>query len=206
MTPSLQVKVLRALETGDILPVGADGPVARGRALHLRHQQGLGAMQQAGTFREDLYWRIKGVEVHLPPLRERTADLPLLARHFLNQCAHLCPDGRAKLLSDAATEALARARLARQPARAAPRDAARHGARPGDRREIQPEDLSFTGSERPAPPRPAATTLQQKVEALERREIEEALRRFNSNRTHTAEALGLSRQGLLKKLERYGLT
>jgi two-component system response regulator AtoC len=165
----------------------------------------LGAMQRAGTFREDLYWRIKGVEVHLPPLRERTADLPLLARHFLNQCAHLCPDGRAKLLSDAATEALLSHAWPGN-LRELRHEMQRASVLAGDRRELQPEDLSFTGSERPRAPAPGATTLSQKVEALERREIEEALRRSNGNRTHAAEALGLSRQGLLKKLERYGLT
>ena len=106
MTPSLQVKVLRVLETGDILPVGADRPSRVDVRCLSATNKDLGALQQAGTFREDLYWRIKGVEVHLPPLRERAADLPLLARHFLNQCAHLCPDGRARQLSDAATEAL----------------------------------------------------------------------------------------------------
>ncbi len=206
MTPSLQVKVLRALETGDFLPVGADRPVHVDVRLVSATNKDLGKMQQAGTFREDLYWRIKGVQVHLPPLRERTADLPLLARHFLNQCAHLCPDGRPKLLSDAAVEAL----LAHPwpgNLRELRHEMQRATVLAGARREVQPEDLSFSGAERlQAPVAPGNLTLQQKVEALERREIEEALRRCGGNRTHTAEALGLSRQGLLKKLERFGLT
>jgi two-component system response regulator AtoC len=204
MTASLQVKVLRALETGDILPVGADRPSRVDVRCVSATNKDLGALQQSGAFREDLYWRIKGVEVHLPSLRERAADLPLLARHFLNQCAHLSPDGRSKLLSDAATEAL----LAHGwpgNLRELRHEMQRASVLAGDRRELQPEDLSFTGSERARAPAPGATTLQQKVEALERREIEEALRRCHGNRTHTAEALGLSRQGLLKKLERYGL-
>ena len=52
------------------------------------------ALQAGGGFREDLYWRIKGAEIRLPPLRERPSDIPLLAKHFLNQSAHLCADGR----------------------------------------------------------------------------------------------------------------
>jgi DNA-binding NtrC family response regulator len=206
MTPSLQVKVLRALETGDFLPVGADRPVHVDVRLVSATNKDLGKMQQAGTFREDLYWRIKGVEIHLPALRERAADLPLLAKHFLNQCAHLCPDGRPKLLSDAAVEAL----LAHPwpgNLRELRHEMQRATVLAGARREVQPEDLSFSGAERlQAPVAPGNLTLQQKVEALERREIEEALRRCGGNRTHTAEALGLSRQGLLKKLERFGLT
>ncbi len=206
MTPSLQVKVLRALETGDFLPVGADRPVHVDVRLVSATNKDLGKMQQAGTFREDLYWRIKGVAIHLPALRERAADLPLLAKHFLNQCAHLCPDGRPKLLSDAAVEAL----LAHPwpgNLRELRHEMQRATVLAGARREVQPEDLSFSGAERlQAPVAPGNLTLQQKVEALERREIEEALRRCGGNRTHTAEALGLSRQGLLKKLERFGLT
>ncbi|WP_163783906.1 sigma-54-dependent transcriptional regulator [Myxococcus vastator] len=206
MSPSLQVKVLRALETGDILPVGADRPVQVDVRLISATHRDLGRMLQEGAFREDLFWRVKGVEIRLPPLRERPADLPLLAKHFLNQCAHLCPDGRARLLSDAVAEAL----LAHPwpgNLRELRHEMQRATVLAGERREIQPEDLSFTGSERLRPSStPGATTLAQKVEALERREIEEALRRLNGNRTHTAEALGLSRQGLLKKLERFGLT
>ncbi|WP_164020646.1 sigma-54-dependent transcriptional regulator [Pyxidicoccus trucidator] len=205
MTPSLQVKVLRALETGDILPVGADLPVKVDVRLISATHQDLGRMLQEGTFREDLFWRVKGVEIRLPPLRERASDLPLLAKHFLNQCAHLCPDGRARLLSDAAAEALA-AHAWPGNLRELKHEMQRATVLAGERREIQPEDLSFTGSERPRASTPGATTLAQKVEALERREIEEALKRCGGNRTHTAEALGLSRQGLLKKLERFGLT
>lgn len=206
MSPSLQVKVLRALETGDILPVGADRPVQVDVRLISATHQDLGRMLQEGAFREDLYWRVKGVEIRLPPLRERPADLPLLAKHFLNQCAHLCPDGRARLLSDAAAEALL-AHAWPGNLRELRHEMQRATVLAGERREIQPEDLSFTGSERLHATRaPGTTTLAQKVEALERREIEEALRRLNGNRTHTAEALGLSRQGLLKKLERFGLT
>ncbi|MFY2564062.1 sigma-54-dependent transcriptional regulator [Corallococcus terminator] len=205
MTPSLQVKVLRALETGDILPVGADLPVHVDIRLISATHRDLGRMLQEGTFREDLYWRVKGVELRLPPLRDRASDLPLLAKHFLNQCAHLCPDGRARLLSDAAAESLASHGWPGN-LRELRHEMQRATVLAGERRELQPEDLSFTGSERPRTSTPGATTLAAKVEALERREIEDALKRFGGNRTHSAEALGLSRQGLLKKLERFGLT
>jgi DNA-binding NtrC family response regulator len=204
MTAALQVKVLRALEYGEILPVGADQPSHVDVRIVSATNKDLQAMQANGTFREDLYWRIKGAEVRLPPLRERPTDVPLLAKHFLNQSAQLAADGRPKLLGDAATEAL----LAHSwpgNLRELRHEMQRAAVLAGARREIQPEDLSFSGSERPVA-RDGASTLSQKVELLERREIEEALKRFNQNRTHAAEALGLSRQGLLKKMERYGLS
>jgi len=130
----------------------------------------------------------------------------LLAKHFLNQCAHLSADGRAKLLSDGAEQALA-AHTWPGNIRELRHEMQRAAVLAGDRREIQPEDLSFTGSERLQPaPAGGAGTLQQKIEALERREIDEALKKHDGNRTHAAAALGLSRQGLLKKLERYGMS
>src|SRR4029078_12282548 len=133
--------------------------------------------------REDLYWRIKGAEIRLPPLRERVADLPVVGKHFLNQCAHLCPYGGARLLSDAAADALLEHRWPGN-LRELRHEMQRATVLAGDRREIQPEDLSFTGTERVAAPRGGDQTLPQKVEALERREIEEALGKFNHNRTH----------------------
>ena len=205
MTPSLQVKVLRALEAGEILPVGADKASHVDVRLLSATNKDLLALQAAGSFREDLYWRIKGAEVRLPALRDRAGDLPLLAQHFLNGCAQLSADGRPKQLSDAAMEALAAHRWPGN-LRELRHEMQRAAVLAGARRDIQPEDLSFTGSERPAPALAGTTTLQAKVEALERHELEEALRKHAGNRTRAAELLGLSRQGLLKKMERFGLT
>jgi len=206
MPPPLQVKVLRAIEYGEILPVGADRPGRVDvRVISATHQDLL-QRQREGTFREDLYWRLKGVEIRLPALRERPADIPLLAKHFLNQSAQLTADGRPRLLSDAAVEALAQHGWPGN-LRELRHEMQRAAVLAGDRREIQPEDLSFTGAAERVRPvdAPAGSTLQEKIEALERREIEAALQKFHNNRTHAAAALGLSRQGLLKKLERFGL-
>jgi DNA-binding NtrC family response regulator len=206
MTPALQVKVLRAIEYGEVLPVGADKPLKVDVRVVSATNKDLMEAQREGAFREDLYWRIKGAEIRLPPLRERPGDVALLAKHFLNQCAHLSADGRAKLLSDGAEQALA-AHTWPGNIRELRHEMQRAAVLAGDRREIQPEDLSFTGSERLQPaPAGGAGTLQQKIEALERREIDEALKKHDGNRTHAAAALGLSRQGLLKKLERYGMS
>ncbi len=196
----LQVKLLRTLETGDILPVGADrSEQVNVRIVSATHQD-LQEMQSTGDFREDLYWRIKGAEIHLPPLRERPGDIPLLATHFLNLAATLAPDGHPRELSTEAVEALQSHRW------------------PGNLRELRhemqrvtvmsrdpvltPGDFSFaSGQALPAEDAP----LHEKVESLERREIARALRTHDGNRTHAAEALGLSRQGLLNKMNRYGL-
>ena len=201
MPPQLQVKVLRALESGEILPVGADKPQHVDVRFLSATNKDLLALQATQAFREDLYWRIKGVEIRLPPLRERVGDLPLLAQHFLNQCAHLAPDGKPRLLSDAAVLALQGHRWPGN-LRELRHEMQRATVLSGARRLVEPEDLSFSGAEK-APV--VAGSLAAKIEALERREIEQAMQQHGGNRTHAADALGLSRQGLLKKLERFGL-
>ena len=78
----LQVKLLRAVEEGEVLPVGADAPVkTRFRIIGASHKS-LKNCVQAGEFRHDLYFRLAAFEITIPPLRERPDDIPLLARHF----------------------------------------------------------------------------------------------------------------------------
>ncbi|MFU8806705.1 MAG: sigma-54-dependent transcriptional regulator, partial [Bradymonadaceae bacterium] len=98
MPAHLQVKLLRTLESGEILPVGADRPSHVDVRIISATNRDLLAMLETGDFREDLYWRIKGAEVHLPPLRDRLTDIPLLATFFLNKAGPLCPDGQPRRL------------------------------------------------------------------------------------------------------------
>ena len=200
----LQVKLLRTLETGDILPVGADGSTEVDVRIISATNRDLQALQDSGDFREDLYWRIKGAQIHLPPLRERPGDIPLLATHFLNKSAPICPDAKARRLSEEATEALINhdwpgnlreLRHEMQRATVMSRET-----------QLEPRDFAFFKGGRRGAAVDDDAPLKQKVEALERREIEGALHRFHGNRTKSAEALGISRQGLLNKMNRYGLS
>ncbi len=198
MPANLQVKLLRTLETGDVLPVGADRPVQVDvRVVSATHQD-LDAALQSGTFREDLYWRIKGAEVRLPALRERRTDIGLLASHFLNRAASLSPDGRPKRLSQSALNALESHRWPGN-MRELRHAMQRATVLAGDREELTGDDFPFQA------PTKAPTSLQERVEALEAREIEAALAEHHGNRTHVADALGLSRQGLLNKMKRYAI-
>jgi len=204
LDPELQLRLSSVIERRELIRCGGHEPVTLDARVIAASGHDLAALVAAGRFREELYYQLKIVPLAVPPLRERGDDIPELLRYHADWFAN-------------------RDQLPYRNFPVAVQNRLRHYAWPGnlrelrhemqratvlagDRRELQPEDLSFTGSELPRSPAPGATTLQQKVEALERREIEEALRRCNANRTHTAEALGLSRQGLLKKLERYGLT
>jgi DNA-binding NtrC family response regulator len=87
MPPSLQVKLLRALETREIRPVGATESVAIDVRIVAATNRNLEAEVAAGRVREDLYFRFAVIEVSVPPLLERPDDIPLLARHFLRAIA-----------------------------------------------------------------------------------------------------------------------
>ena len=224
----LQVKVLRALESGEILPVGASRAERVDVRIVSATNQDLEARIGEQRFREDLYWRIKGAEVRLPALRDRRDDIPLLARHFLNRAAHMSSDGRPKQLDEGALEALIEHAWPGN-LRELRHEMLRATVLAADRRTIMAEDLSFACLERPAsvscalitgpdalseaiapaggfiPPITGQDSLPAKVEALEKREITAALAKTGGNRSKAAIQLGLSRQGLLKKMDRYGI-
>jgi DNA-binding NtrC family response regulator len=199
----LQVKVLRALESGEIRPVGATHTIQVDVRLLSATNRDLLQLQREGHFREDLYWRINGTELTLPPLRDRRVDLPLLATHFLNLSASLCADGLPKRLTDEGLQTL----LTHQwpgNLRELRHEMQRATIMAGTRSLLGPDDFRWHHATTPSSSQ-THLTLAEKVEALERQEIEAALIQHNGNRTHTAKALGLSRQGLLKKMNRYGL-
>ena len=214
MDPSLQVKLLRTLETGEVLPVGASrAATVDVRVVSATHRP-LEAMIAAKTFRDDLYWRVRGIEIALPRLADRIGDLPLLAQHFLNQARALVPRAGPATLSPAS--------LRRLEAYAWPgnlrelrHEMQRALVMGAGRGEILEEDLSPALRPRssgatsasmsgPGAP-PEGSTLEEKITHLERHEIAAALAATQGNRSHAATRLGLSRQGLLNKMERYGL-
>jgi len=85
MPLDMQVALLRTLECGEILPVGSDRPlIVHTRVLAATHRD-LSEMVDKGQFRNDLYQRLKGITLRVPPLRERRSDVPLLAEHFLKK-------------------------------------------------------------------------------------------------------------------------
>jgi DNA-binding NtrC family response regulator len=207
--PELQVKLLRALEMGEVLPVGSSKPVRVDVRLVSATHKPLEQMVAAKTFRDDLYWRVRGIEVPLPRLADRIGDLPLLAQHFLNQARALVPGSGAATLSPGA---LRRLEACPWPGnlRELRHEMQRALVMAGGRREIGEEDLSPALRSPSGAPGPDGepgedATLEDKIGALERREIRAALERTQGNRSQAATKLGLSRQGLLNKMERYGI-
>ncbi len=84
---AMQVKLLRALQEHEVTPVGASLPVKFDARIVAASNRSLEEEISKGTFREDLFYRLNVIEIHLPPLRERREDIPLLAKHFASQTA-----------------------------------------------------------------------------------------------------------------------
>jgi DNA-binding NtrC family response regulator len=210
LEPALQVKLLRVLEAGELLPVGASKPTTVDvRVVSATHRP-LAEMVAARSFRDDLYWRIRGIEVALPRLADRAGDLAPLAQHFLNHARTLVPGAGTPRLSAEALRLLERhawpgnlRELRHEMQRALVMAAGREELLAGDLSPSLRKDV--IQGEVEASAGPETTTLEQKIFALERRELEAALAATANNRSQAAERLGLSRQGLLNKLERHGL-
>jgi two-component system, NtrC family, response regulator HydG len=202
----LQAKLLRALESGEIKRVGASRPVHVDVRLVAATNRDLLAAARQGRFREDLYYRLCVIPLHLSPLRNRKGDVMALAEHFVRAFA---PRGQVVQFTAAAME-----RLQGHPW-------------PGNIRElrnvvhralllrkglmIDGGDLTFdqevnadTGVA--IPELPAGMTLEQMLEKVERQIIEGALRRLNNNRERVAKELGVARSTLFKRLKQWGLT
>lgn len=87
MPAELQTRLLRVLADGEFFPVGAHAPIKVDVRIIAATHQNLAAAVAEGRFREDLYHRLNVIRIHLPPLRERRQDIPLLLRHFLNEAS-----------------------------------------------------------------------------------------------------------------------
>ena len=89
LSPASQVKLLRFLQEGEFFPLGSDVAKRSDARIVVATNQELETLQNAGTFRKDLYYRLRIHHVHIPPLRERTEDVPLLLDHFLEKAAKI---------------------------------------------------------------------------------------------------------------------
>jgi len=210
LSPSVQVKLLRVLQEGEYEPIGGDTARADVRIVAATNKD-LRAEIAAGRFREDLFYRLATVPVHVPPLRERAMDIPLLAERLLDASKKALGKDCDGFTSEAAA-CIAAYRW------------------PGNVRELQNEILrmlALTDGPRlgadllsprvlrtPVGESQAADLsllagleggLKERMDQLEAQVVKEALIRHRWNKSKAAAELGLSRVGLRNKLERYGL-
>lgn len=201
MPLSMQVKLLRVIQEREVLSVGGNKAVPVDVRIIAATNRDLAREVAAGTFREDLYYRLNVVTLALPPLRERADDIPLLAQYFMARFA----DKNNKKIKGFTPGAMDR--LVRY-------------AWPGNVRElenvIERASILLLGehiSERELPERfaPARgdaltdvlTTDCPTLEDVERAVILKTLKRFGGNKTEAAKALGITRKTLHAKLSKY---
>jgi DNA-binding NtrC family response regulator len=207
MDPALQAKLLRALQEGEVHPLGAAAPITVNVRVVAATNTNLEHRVRDGQFRKDLYYRIAGCEVHVPALRNRREDIPALAHYFLERAAtenHKAIRG----LSVSALEALQRA------------------AWPGNVRQLQRELTRLVTSCSAGHTiesnmiSPAILTekvdgdaevdlddldLKRQLQTVERGVIERALARAQGNHSEAARLLGVTRNGLSMKIKRLGI-
>ena len=195
--PALQAKLLRTVETGEFERVGSSKTRRVDVRIFSATNADLQAAVSAGTFRQDLLFRLNTIELRLPPLRDRREDIAALGGHFLRQHAE-----RYRKRLTGFDEGAMKALLSHPwPGNVRELDhAVERAALMAQGETIRAADLGLR-MEREGPPRLEEMSLED-VEALL---IRKALARFNGNVSHAANALGLSRSALYRRLQRYGL-
>jgi transcriptional regulator with PAS, ATPase and Fis domain len=194
MTPAAQAKFLRVLQEREFVRLGGTRPVRANVRVIAATNRDLRDAVSEGRFRADLYYRLNVFDIHIPPLRQRLEDIPMLVAGFLAECKHTT--GGAVMVSTAAMDAL------------------RQHDWPGNVRElrnvierasivctdgvIRAGDLSLWA---PSPKQVDSTDL----DVIERRTIERVMRDANWNKVQASRKLGISRTQLYMRLRKYGL-
>ena len=201
MSPATQVRLLRALQEREVIPVGSTEVVPIDVRVMAATNRDLNEEIRRGTFRSDLYYRLNVIALHLPPLRERREDIPLFAHHFLDRIVG--EDGDKRLGEDT-LEILGAYDWpgnVRELENALERAAVVAAGAP-----IEPSHLPERVRQRQAPalvddqlpPNPS-------MEVIERAYIQWVLVAEGGNKTRAAEVLGIDPSTLYRKLNRYGI-
>ena len=201
---SMQVKMLRVLQEFQFEKVGGNKTYEIDARVILATNEDLAVAVEEGRFRQDLFYRVNVINIELPTLRERNSDIPLLANHFLQQ---VCEDAGKQLngFTDEAIEHLQRYRWpgnVRELQNVVER-AVLLGK--GDRIGVEDLSTSITSSSAMTLPVTTGRTLKEALAGPERQIILEVLEANGWNRNATADALGINRTTLYKKMKRLGL-
>ena len=200
MSASMQSRLLRVLQDGEVRPVGGDKTRRVDVRVIAATHRDLQDMVARGLFREDLYYRLAVLVVRVPALRDRREDVPELVAHFLRESAR----------PSAGVDRAALAALSSAPWPGNVRQLRNEVLRAVVLSEdtIRPEHLTvaIAAGARPRTDAAPGSDLRNAVEDVERTMVVQALAAHGGNQTRAAKALGLSRFGLQKKLRRLGIT
>jgi len=206
ISPAIQPKLLRFLETGEFRRVGGTNLLTVDVRVVSATNKDLREEVRAGRFREDLLYRLNVITLHVPLLRDRREDIPVLAEYFLQRKAKT---KNVKRLSPSASRVLMEYEW---PGNVRELEHVLEGAvllSTGETIEVNDLAMYFHRSDRLSPEGEAMAAQPAgeagSLEELEREHIERMLRQHNYSRTKTADALGISKKTLYLKIKRYGL-
>lgn len=195
ISPVVQPKLLRFLETGDFRRVGGTNELRVDVRVVSATNKDLEAEAGAGRFREDLLYRINVITIRIPPLKDHREDIPLLVDYFLEK------KSKAKAVKRLSAEALQVLMAYDWPGNVRQLEHVIEGAI-----ILSPTDV-IGSSDLPLPTNEKnAVTGSLRMEDIERQHIERVLKMLNGNRKKTAEALNISEKGLYLKIKEYGIT
>lgn len=203
-SPGMQVKLLRVLQELEFEPVGGTKTYKVDVRVILATNDDLGKLVAEGRFRQDLYYRVNVINIELPSLRDRLSDIPMLAKHFLKE---VC-DETGKKVRGFTDEALGAFQRYRWPGNVRElQNVVERAVLLGKGDQVRVEDLPATLVQAaPLLVHPVgARTLKAALEGPERQIILEVLELNHWNRHATADALGINRTTLYKKMKRLGL-
>jgi DNA-binding NtrC family response regulator len=203
-SPAMQVKLLRVLQELQFEQVGGNKTFKVDVRVILATNEDLGKAVAEGRFRQDLYYRVNVINVELPPLRSRRSDIPLLAQSFLNELR----EDTNRTVSGFADEALAALESYSWPGNIRElQNVVERAVLLGKAELITPADLprEIAGGATVRATRGGHRTLKEALEEPERQIILEVLEAHAWNRNATADALGVNRTTLYKKMKRLGL-
>ena len=210
LSPDAQVKLLRALGEREIVKIGGTKTIPIDVRIIAATNQNLEEREKKGDFREDLYWRLAVLSLHLPPLREKKEDIPLLCEHLIQKYSQEL-NREIKGITDQAKEYLI------------------HYSWPGNIRELEsviyeaivlsdnffveennlPMRLKGTEAEKEGvlfeSDRPLNEEIQSITEKVEKKLIKKALREAGGNKTKAAQKLGISRKTLFNKITQHNI-
>ena len=204
MPMSMQPKLLRVLETGEVIRLGSNEPRKADVRFISATNQTLKDASAQGRFRQDLYFRLKGVEIHLPPLRERREDVPALVRHAVGRwCADL-----SKPRLEVGDPAMMRLIAYAWPGNVRELLNVVHRmvvTCAGPRLELRDVPAEIRESEGEQASGGVGSLAGIGLDRLEKEAIRQTLAMTNGNREQTAELLGIGERTLYRKLKEYGL-
>lgn len=202
-TPATQVKLLRVLQHREVIPVGATQAIPVDARVVAATNRDLEQEIKRGSFRNDLFYRLNVISIHLPPLRDRVDDIPILSDTFLRNIA-MVRNEEPKTLSDSAMNAL---QSYAWPGNVRELENALERAVILTRREVVelealPDKITDKSSA-PLVASPAATSANPTLETIERAYINWVLQNEGGNKTRAAEVLGIDPSTLYRKLSKF---